>query len=305
MAVASRVEAGPAVEWLLASDEPAIAALARRDLLDEDVRPSLAELRRGPLVRGLLAGQQRDGGFGADVYGKWGGAHWRLVSLVELGVPPGEPPLLAALETVLAWLTGPGTPEPDSDDRRPHPALRLAGGQRARGRVPARARRRRTRRAARALARGVAVARRRRNCDKRASGRRSSFHESLSPLWGLHEYAEATGAAWAREAADRTAELFLEHGLFRSLHTGEPVHPTWLVAHYPPFWHYDVPQALLILARAGYVRDRSRSRKRSTCSSGCDAPTAAGRPAAAGGGPRAATARTSRSSTGGGGRARC
>jgi len=107
VAVASRVEAGPAVEWLLASDEPAIAALARRELLGEDVRPSFDELRRGPLVRGLLAGQRRDGGFGVNVYGKWGGAHWRLVSLVELGVP-GEPPLLAALETVLDWLTGPG-----------------------------------------------------------------------------------------------------------------------------------------------------------------------------------------------------
>ena len=55
-------------------------------------------------------------------------------------------------------------------------------------------------------------------------------------MWGLHEYAEATGAVWAREAADRTAELFLEHGLFRSLRTREPIHPTWLVAHYPPLW---------------------------------------------------------------------
>ena len=44
----------------------------------------------GPRVRPLLAGQQPDGGFGVNVYGKWGGAHWRLVSLVELGVPPGE-----------------------------------------------------------------------------------------------------------------------------------------------------------------------------------------------------------------------
>ena len=148
MAVASRVEAGPAVEWLLASDEPAIAALARRDLLDEDVRLSLAELRRGPLVGGLLAGQQRDGGFGVHVYGKWGGAHWRLVSLVELGVPPGEPPLLAALETVLAWLTGPATAV-GSGRSTASPPLRLAGGQRTRCGVPARAGGRRARRAAR------------------------------------------------------------------------------------------------------------------------------------------------------------
>ena len=62
----------------------------------------------GPRVRALLAGQQADGGFGVNVYGKWGGAHWRLVSLVELGVPAGEPRCLAAAETVLAWLTGQG-----------------------------------------------------------------------------------------------------------------------------------------------------------------------------------------------------
>ena len=31
------------------------------------------------------------------------------------------------------------------------------------------------------------------NCDRRASGRRSSFHESLPPAWGLHEYWLATG----------------------------------------------------------------------------------------------------------------
>jgi hypothetical protein len=255
VAVASRVEAGPAVEWLLASDEPAIAALARRDLLDQDVRPTLAELRRGPLVGGLLAGQRREGGFGVNVYGKWGGAHWRLVSLVELGVPPGEPPLLAALETVLAWLTGSGHRSRiqtiDGLTRRCASQegnalavacrLGLAGDERVE-----------------LLARSLVEWQWPDggwNCDRSASGRRSSFHESLPPLWGLHEYAEAIGAAWAREATDRAAELFLEHRLFRSLRTGEPVHPTWLVAHYPPFWHYDVPQALLILARAGHVRD--------------------------------------------------
>jgi hypothetical protein len=255
VAVASRIEAGPAVEWLLASDEPAIAALARRDLLDENVRPTLDELRRGALVGGLLAGQRRDGGFGVNVYGKWGGAHWRLVSLVELGVPPGEPPLLAALETVLAWLTGSGhrsrIPTIDGLTRR---CASQEGNALAVACRLGLADDERVELLARSLAEwqwpdgGW-------NCDKRASGRRSSFHESLPPLWGLHEYAEATGAAWACAAADRTAELFLEHGLFRSLRTREPVHPTWLVAHYPPFWHYDVPQALLILARAGHVRD--------------------------------------------------
>ena len=93
------------------------------------------------------------------------------------------------------------------------------------------------------------------NCDKKASGRRSSFNESLPPMWGLHEYWAATGETWAKESADRTAELFLEHDLFRALATGEPIHPGWLVAHYPPYWHYEVPQALLILSRTGKLDD--------------------------------------------------
>ena len=45
------------------------------------------------------------------------------------------------------------------------------------------------------------------NCDLKASGRRSSFHESLIPAWGLHEFWAATGAPWARTAALRTGEL--------------------------------------------------------------------------------------------------
>jgi hypothetical protein len=37
---------------------------------------------------------------------KWIGAHWRLVSLVELGIPAGERQAVRAAETVLEWLTG-------------------------------------------------------------------------------------------------------------------------------------------------------------------------------------------------------
>jgi len=93
------------------------------------------------------------------------------------------------------------------------------------------------------------------NCDPKASGRRSSFHESLAPAWGLHEYALATGDAAARAAAERAAELFLSHRLFRSLSTGKPVRADWLVLHYPPYWHYDILQGLHILVRLGRAAD--------------------------------------------------
>jgi len=235
-----------AVDWLLASDEPAIRNLARRDLLDDD---ATEDVLAGPIVRALL----RD--YGGHPYQKWAGAHWRLVSLVELGIPPGEPRALAATEPVLAWLTGNG-------HRR---GVKVIDGL--------------ARRCASQEGNALAVCSRLGlaadprvellarslvewqwpdggwNCDLRATGRRSSFHESLPPMWGLHEYAAATGARWAAEAAGRAAELFLEHRLFRSLRTGDVIHPAWVVPHYPPFWHYDVPQALLVLSRMGKASD--------------------------------------------------
>jgi hypothetical protein len=245
----------PAVEWLLASSEPAVRYLTRRDVLGEDVEPDPDAILGGPKVRALLAGQRPDGGFGVHPYKKWGGAHWRLVSLVELAAPTGEPRLVAAAGTVLDWLAGDG-------HRR---AIRVVDGL--------------TRRCASQEGNALAAACRVGlagdprvellarslvdwqwpdggwNCDLRANGRRSSFHESLAPAWGLHEYWRAAGAAWARDAAGRTADLFLEHRLFRSLRTGEVIHRSWIALHHPPYWHYDVLQALLVLVRLGRLDD--------------------------------------------------
>jgi hypothetical protein len=65
----------------------------------------------------------------------------------------------------------------------------------------------------------------------------------------------ATGASAAAQAAGRTAELLLEHRLFRSLSTGEPIHSSWTVLHYPPYWHYDVLVGLRLLAAVGRLGD--------------------------------------------------
>ncbi|HEX3328109.1 MAG TPA: hypothetical protein VHV50_14040 [Actinomycetota bacterium] len=250
------VHDGTAIEWLLASDEPAIRMMARRDLLDLPVsdEEQTATLQ-GPKVRRLLSGQRADGGFGGHPYKKWTGAHWRLVSLVELGIPAGEPNALAAAETVLTWLCSP----------QHIAAVKQIDGL--------------TRRCASQEGNALAVASRlglagdRRvellarslmewqwpdggwNCDLRASGRRSSFHESLAPAWGLHEFAEATGDEGAADAARRAAELFLDHHLFRTTRTREPIHKSWLALHYPAYWHYDILQGLVVLARLSLASD--------------------------------------------------
>jgi hypothetical protein len=245
---------GDAVSWLLSSAEPAVRLLARRDLLGEKVA-NTDEILHGAMVRTLLAGQCRDGGFGVHPYRKWTGAHWRLVSLAELGIPAGEPRAVQAAGTVLDWLTGP----------EHRASVVMVGGL--------------VRRHASQEGNALAVCSRLGlghdprvellaeslvlwqwpdggwNCDLRATGRRSSFHESLAPAWGLYEYWQATGEPAARQAALSSAELFLEHRLFRSLGAGEVIRRDWLTLHYPPYWHYDILQALLVLSRMRFTGD--------------------------------------------------
>jgi len=96
-----------AVTWLLDSDEPAIRLMTRRDVVGEQADADVGQVLGGAKVAALLSGQRGDGGFGTHPYRKWTGAHWRLVSLVELGIPTQEPRAVSAAGHILAWLTGP------------------------------------------------------------------------------------------------------------------------------------------------------------------------------------------------------
>jgi hypothetical protein len=249
------VENERAIRWLLSSSDPSVRYFTHTDLLEtpaesEAVQASKRQIPNSERVQILLTGQHPDGGFGVHPYHKWTGAHWRLVSLVELGVPPGFAPALRAVEQELAWLTG--------DQHRLH-AIQLIEG--------------RTRRCASQEGNALAVCCRLGmaddprvrllahslldwqwpdggwNCDKAPAAHHSSFHESLTPLWGLTEYHRATGERAVLTAARRTAEFILRHRLFRSETTGEIIHPSWTKLHYPPYWHYDVLAGLLVLSR--------------------------------------------------------
>jgi len=101
----------PAVNWLLESDDPSIRYLTLTEVLDrpldsKEVLAAKEQIPNGPTVKTLLSGQQADGGFGVHPYQKWTGAHWRLVSLVELGIPAGFRPAVKATDLVLKWLLG-------------------------------------------------------------------------------------------------------------------------------------------------------------------------------------------------------
>jgi hypothetical protein len=256
----------PAIQWLLSSIDPSIRYFTLVDLLaksnrSREVKATRDQILDGLRVKALLAGQHigkqkspesygvHPGGFGVHPYKKWDGAHWRLVSLVELGIPAHEPRAVAAADQVLQWLTGESH---RSKIKAIDGRVRRCGSQE--GNALAVCSRLgliddpRVQYLARSLIEwqwhdgGW-------NCDKRPEANHSSFYESLAPMWGLIEYHKATGDEAALQAAHRTAEMFLRHRLFHSTATGEVIDPQWLQLHYPLYWHYDILQALLILSR--------------------------------------------------------
>lgn len=283
------------IDWLLTSDEPGVRYVTRRDLLGGSVVEDPRLILGGPKVSALLAGQRPDGGYGSFVsqVGRYRGASrspenlvrvetvrgnpdrgwtapvWRLISLTELAVPPDDARVQAAANYVLDLVTGlprhqRGPVVKDGLVRacafHEGAALRI-GCRLGMADDP------RVRRLAEALLAwqwpdgGW-------NCHRNASGRRSSFNESLLPAWGLHEYAMATGDVTAAQAANRTAELFLKHRLVHSLGTGIPsryrpnpppagqvINSRWVQLGYPAYWHYDILAVLTFLTRVGQIND--------------------------------------------------
>ncbi|KQY43838.1 hypothetical protein [Cellulomonas sp. Root137] len=253
----ARTEIGPdpAVTWLVEQADPAVARLAHRDLLGEPVGDAPASR----VVQRLLTGL--DDSVRAP-YVKWTGAHWRLVSLVELGVAEDEPAVMHAADALLGYWSRP---------------QRLAAVPVVDGRA-----RRCASQEGNALAvacrlglwrddRAVTLAEHRLswqwpdggwNCDLRPTASHSSFHETLPALWGLAEYGAASGDRTALDAVGSAAELLLLHEVLYATSTGEPIHESFVFPHYPPFWHYDVLQALLVLERVGVGADPRTGRAR-------------------------------------------
>jgi len=183
--------------------------------------------------------------YGVQAYSKWGGAFWRLLSLADLGVPPGHGGAVRAAEQTLAWVASPNRLA-TIHKRRIAGRVRRCGSQEGR-----------------ALQACLDVGLRGDprldvlaeslvdtqwadggwNCDRKPHVTHSSFNETWGPILGLARYG-------AHDAAARGAEFLLEHQVAYSHRTGELAHPTILRLRYPPYWHYDLLAGLRTVAAA-------------------------------------------------------
>lgn len=248
------------VQWLLQSKDPSIRYFTLTEILNKskdslEVEKARRLIPSGPRVRILLDGQHSDGGFGVHPYQKWTGAHWRLVSLVELGVSSEFRPAIKATDLVLKWLLGEAhlSNVPKINGRYRRCASQEGNALAACSRL--------------GLAEDPRVAKLAEslvdwqwadggwNCDRNPEANHSSVNESLSTLWGLVEYQRATGRRDFLDPIERASEFFLQHRLFRSDHTGEIIHRDMVKLHYPLYWHCDILQELIILSRAGKLND--------------------------------------------------
>jgi hypothetical protein len=195
-----------------------------------------------PAVReALVEALSRD--YGVHAYGKWRGSFWRLQSLIDLGVEPGDRAARAAVEQTLEWVASP---------RR----LATIHKRRIEGRV-----RRCATQDGLAIRAAIHFGLRGDsrletlaeslvetqwpdggwNCDVRPKAAHSSFNETWGPVLGLAAYG-------AREAVERGADFLLRHRVVFSHRTGTPAHPVFFELHYPPYWHYDLLVGLRTLA---------------------------------------------------------
>lgn len=225
-----------------------------RSASSPSVREAGRQVRASPRVEALLSERLADGTIPWHPYAKWYGAHWVLVTLAELGYPPGDASLLPLLDQDLRWL---------ASAEYTRTMGRVRGQPRLHASIDANA-------VWAATVLGLPDARIAPlverllaaqwpdggwNCDRRAAGHTSSFTESLVPWRALAEHARRTGERRSGEAAARAAELFLRRRLFRRLRDGEVIAPSFVRLHYPCYWHYDVLAALTVAAESGVLHD--------------------------------------------------
>jgi hypothetical protein len=262
------------IDALLKSDEPSVRWKVTTRVVGEDpearkVRELREEIRTSPRARALIADRDRRLVREAHVYASWGGAHWTLAMLAEIGYPAGDESLLPMREQVLdRWLDSSFYVEFESKVSVPkHRSAEgvpiIQGRYRRCGSQQGNALYSITRLGL-ADKRSDALAERLMrwqwpdggwNCDRKPSAHISSFNESLLPMLGLAAHAERSKDDAARAAAVKASEVFLCRRLFRSRTDGKVISPHWTRPKYPRYWHYDMLGGLVAMAEMGLIKD--------------------------------------------------
>lgn len=250
-----------AVEYLLAGD-PAIRWQTLRDLTDADDDTVAAERARvatdGWGAR-LLAEQSDDGRWDGGVYrpgwvdeerpmfDAWSATHFSLQQLVDYGVDPADPAVVAAIDRVAAHVRWEHDDEPYFDGET-EPCINgvalTVAAYFGRGGAPIVD----TLLAGQLPDGGW-------NCWAEYGARVSSLHSTICALEGLRDALRA-GSADARlaDALHRGEEVLLERRLLFRKSDGALIDPRFGMASYPVRWFYDSLRALEYFRRAD-IRD--------------------------------------------------
>lgn len=89
------------------------------------------------------------------------------------------------------------------------------------------------------------------NCESYRGAVHSSFHTTLSVLEGLREY----GKVYGEREQGRAMDFLLEHKLYQSSRTSEPVDPKMLKMTFPPRWHFDILRCLDFFQESDIPKD--------------------------------------------------
>ena len=242
-------------EVLRRSPDPAIQRLVGVRSADITASPRVQALLNFPTVH---------------PYKKWWGTHWRLVALADLGMTADAATLYPGIDQELSWITSAAH---RNRIQLINGLVRRCASQEGNAIYACSklgwAHEPRVRQLVDSLLEwqwpdgGW-------NCDLKANGSRSSFHETVTPALGLIAFHQVAGDTDALSAAHRSADLLLEHRIFRSRRSGDIIHPSWVQLHYPAYWHYDMLQGLRLLQaldrlddpRANEAIDRAQASRR-------------------------------------------
>jgi hypothetical protein len=248
------------INSLLNSPEPSIrnkilVNVLKKNLLSPEIRSLQNEIRNSARVKTLLLKRNRKGIFPYHPYAKWYGAHYTLSILAEIDYPPGDKSLFPLIEQALTMYFPQEyfcTQREQKIPTRIHAcipgntiyyALKLGYDDKRIDRL-------------------MEVILENRwpdggwNCDLGATGKTSSFEETLIPLRALSLYSKIKNNSEVKKICIETAEVFLKRKLYKRVKDGKVMRDRFTLLHYPTYYQYDILFGLKIMTETGFIKDK-------------------------------------------------